>query len=168
MTNKRYYRTNVNLEDNNHEPYYNIRDRKKGGNNVLFMVGGKHTSKEIVDKLNEQEERIKKLEEENKLKGDFRNFVNEDIVQIKKENEQLKEALKELKEIGDYQAMVIQESYDMKSSIEDEIDKKIAVLTDAKIKSFHNGDEELLKKIKFSIQVLRELKEVIKNGDAGD
>lgn len=81
------------------------------------------------------------------------------------ENEQLKEALKELKEIGDYQAMVIQESYDMKSSIEDEIDKKIAVLTDAKIKSFHNGDEELLKKIKFSIQVLRELKEVIKNGD---
>lgn len=82
------------------------------------------------------------------------------------ENEQLKEALKELKKIGDYQAMVIQESYDMKSSIEDEIDKKIAVLTDAKIKSFHNGDEELLKKIKFSIQVLRELKEVIKNGDA--
>ena len=116
---------------------------------------------QAAKRLNEQDERIKKLEEENKLKGDFRNFVNEDIVRIKKENEQLKEALKELKEIGDYQAMVIQETYD----IEDEIDKKIAVLTDAKMKSFHNEDEELLKKIKFSIQVLRELKEVIKNGD---
>lgn len=64
---KRYYRTNVNLEDNNHEPYYNIRDRKKGGNNVLFMVGGKYTSKEIVDRLNEQDEQIKKLEKENKF-----------------------------------------------------------------------------------------------------
>ena len=63
--NKRYYRTNVNLEDNNHEPYYNIRDKKKEGNNVLFMVGGKYTSKEIVDRLNEQEERIKELEKEN-------------------------------------------------------------------------------------------------------
>ena len=58
---KRYYRTNVNLEYNNHEPYYNIRDRKKEGNNVLFMVGGKYTSKEIVDRLNEQEERIQRL-----------------------------------------------------------------------------------------------------------
>ena len=65
MTNKRYYRTNVNLEDNNHEPYYNIRDKKKEGNNVLFMVGGKYTSKEIVDKLNEKEERIRELEKEN-------------------------------------------------------------------------------------------------------
>ena len=61
--NKRYYRTNVNLEDNNHEPYYNIRDRKKEGNNVLFMVGGKYTSKEIVNKLNEQEETIKRLKQ---------------------------------------------------------------------------------------------------------
>ena len=58
---KRYYRTNVNLEYNNHEPYYNIRDRKKEGNNVLFMVGGKYTSKEIVDRLNEQEETIQGL-----------------------------------------------------------------------------------------------------------
>lgn len=84
-----------------------------------------------------------------------------EVVDLLNENEQLKEALKELKEIGDYQAMVIQESYDMKSLIEGEIDKKIAALTEAKIKSFQNGDEELLGKIKFSIQVLRELKEVI-------
>ena len=80
---------------------------------------------------------------------------------LKIENEQLKGALKELKEIGDYQEMRIQELYGMNSLIEDEIDKKIAVLTDAKIKSFQNEDEELLGKIKFSIQVLRELKEVI-------
>lgn len=80
-----------------------------------------------------------------------------EVVDLLNENEQLKEALKELKEIGDYQAMVIQESYD----IEDEIDNKIADLTEAKIKSFQDGDEELLGKIKFSIQVLRELKEVI-------
>lgn len=101
------------------------------------------------------------LKKENELKGDFRNFINEDIVRIKKENEQLKEALKELKEIGDYQEMRIQELCDMNSLIEDGIDKKIAVLTDAKIKSFQNGDEELFGKIKFSIQVLRELKEEI-------
>ena len=64
---KRYYRTNVNLEDNNHKSYYNIRDRKKEGNNVLFMVNGKYTSKEIVDRLNEQDVRIKELESENKM-----------------------------------------------------------------------------------------------------
>lgn len=58
---KRYYRTYVNLEDNNHEPYYNIRDKKKEGNNVLFMIGGKYTSKKIVDLLNEQEEEIQRL-----------------------------------------------------------------------------------------------------------
>lgn len=58
-------------------------------------------AKAICNKLNEQEERIKELEEENKrlkkeneLKGDFRNFINEDMVRIKKENEQLKNALK--------------------------------------------------------------------------
>lgn len=80
--------------------------------------------------------------------------------ELAEENQQLKGALKELKEIGDYQAMRIKELDNMNSLIEDEIDKKIAVLTDAKIKSFQNGDEELLMKIKFSIQVLRELKEV--------
>lgn len=87
--------------------------------------------------------------------------ASERITLLEKENEQLKEALKELKEIGDYQEMRIQELCDMHSLIEDEIDKKIAVLTDAKIKSFQNGDEELFGKIKFSIQVLRELKERI-------
>lgn len=85
------------------------------------------------------------------------NYIVDKLNELSNENRQLKEALKELKEIGDYQAMVIQESYD----IGDEIDKKIAVLTEAKIESFQNGDEELLGKIKFSIQVLKELKEVI-------
>lgn len=79
------------------------------------------------------------------------------------ENQTYREALKELKEIGDYQAMRIQELQDMNSLIEDEIDKKIAVLTDAQIKSFQDEDEELFGKVKFSIQVLRELKEVILN-----
>ena len=64
MTEKRYYRTFVNLEDNQHNPYYNIRDKSKEGNNIVFMVVGKYTSKDIVDKLNEQEERIKELEYE--------------------------------------------------------------------------------------------------------
>ena len=89
---------------------------------------------------------------------DYMEEVVDVLNKLSDENEQLKEALKELKEIGDYQEMRIQELYDM---VEDEIDKKIAVLTDAKIKSFQDGDEELLGKIKFSIQVLRELKEVI-------
>ena len=81
---------------------------------------------------------------------------------LHEENTTFREALKELKEIGDYQAMTIKELYNIISLIEDEIDKKIAVLTDAKIKSFQNEDEELFMKIKFSIQVLRELKERIK------
>lgn len=51
----------------------------------------------------------------------------------------------------------------MQELYEDEIDKKIAILTDAKIKCIQNEDEELLGKIKFGIQVLRELKEVILN-----
>lgn len=77
--NKRYYRTNVNLEDNNHEPYYNIRDRKKEGNNVLFMVGGKYTSKEIVDKLNEQDAKIREQDkhEEKLFSYFFKRFEEE-------------------------------------------------------------------------------------------
>lgn len=86
--------------------------------------------------------------------------VVELLNKLNDENKTFRAALKELKEIGDYQAMRIKELDDENRLIEDEIDKKIAVLTDAKIKSFQNGDEELLKKIKFSIQVLRELKEV--------
>lgn len=62
--NKRYYRTNVNLGDNNNEPYYNIRDRKKEENNVLFMVSGKYISKNIIDLLNEQEKQIQELKKE--------------------------------------------------------------------------------------------------------
>jgi len=81
--------------------------------------------------------------------------------ELAEENQTFREALKELKEIGDYQEMRIRELSDMNSLIEDEIDKKIAVLTDAQIKSFQNEDEELFGKVKFSIQVLRELKEVI-------
>ena len=92
---KRYYRTYVNLVYNNHEPYYNIRDRKKGGNNVLFMVGGKHTSKEIVDRLNEQEETINNLKKalwESEMsyieeKNEYSIDVERDIDWLKKEFE---------------------------------------------------------------------------------
>jgi len=87
--------------------------------------------------------------------------VVERLNELHEENQTFREALKELKEIGDYQEMRIRELSDMNSLIEDEIDKKIAVLTDAQIKSFQNEDEELFGKVKFSIQVLRELKEVI-------
>ena len=83
------------------------------------------TTNKVVDLLNEQEEQIKELEKdlndalnrieersidiqllkeengnlkkENELKGDFRNFINEDIVRIKKENEKLKNEIKMLK-----------------------------------------------------------------------
>ena len=65
MTKKRYYRTFVNLEDNQHNPYYNIRDKTKDGNNILFMVTGRYTSKDIVDLLNEQDAVIKRLKKEN-------------------------------------------------------------------------------------------------------
>lgn len=48
----------------------------------------------ILKKLQEENERLKK---ENDLKGDFRNFINEDIVRIKKENEQLKQEIDSLR-----------------------------------------------------------------------
>lgn len=64
-------------------------------------------------------------------------------------------------EIDDFQDLLSKNDNVCHDRIINLIDKKIAVLTDAKIKSFQNGDEELLMKIKFSIQVLRELKEVI-------
>lgn len=61
---------------------------------------------EVVCLLNEQEERIKELEEENgslkkenKLKEDFRSFINEDIVQIKEENQRL---IKMLDNVANY------------------------------------------------------------------
>ena len=64
---------------------------------VYVVCGGEHSADVVATALNELineneqlKERIKKLEEENKLKGDFRNFVNKDIVRIKKENKQLK------------------------------------------------------------------------------
>ena len=66
MTKKRYYRTNTNIYDNiTNTPYYSIRDIKKEEYNVLFIVSGKNTSKNIIDLLNEQEERINELELEN-------------------------------------------------------------------------------------------------------
>ena len=96
---------------------------------------------EIVDLLNEQDEQIKELEKdlndalnrieersidvqllkeengnlkkENELKGDFRNFINEDIVRIKKENEQLKEEVERLKCIN--------------KQLEERLDKDIAL-----------------------------------------
>lgn len=64
------------------------------------IIGAKDTElhltlnvKIMIRELNAQNQRIKELESENKLKGDFRNFINEDIVRIKKENEQLKKML---------------------------------------------------------------------------
>ena len=66
MTKKRYYRTNTNIYDNiTTAPYYSIRDRNKEEYNVLFIVSGKNTSKNIIDLLNEQEERINELQLEN-------------------------------------------------------------------------------------------------------
>lgn len=52
---------------------------------------------------------------------------------------------------------------DMISLIEDEIDKKIELLTDAETECIQNDNKELYGKVKFSIQVLRELKEVFLN-----
>lgn len=132
MTEKRYFINSL----------QNIEDKVSG---VIFC-----DVSQITDQLNEYDERFYQL------------FAEHSELQVKnkrlkQENEYLKEALEELKEIGDYQAMRIQE-YDM---IEDKIDEKIAVLTDAKIKSFQNEDEELFGKVKFGIQVLRELKEAM-------
>ena len=111
----------------------------------------------LVNELSKENEELKEeIDYFERKKYEYHNkwnLAHLDNINLRKENEQLKEALKELKEIGDYQEMRIQELCDMNSLIEDEIDKKIAVLTDAKIKSFQDGDEELLGKIKFSIQV---------------
>lgn len=78
--NKRYYRTNVNLEDNNHEPYYNIRDKKKEGNNVLFMIGGKYTSKEIVGLLNKQDKELENSKKQLKrVYNYFMDYLEDEI-----------------------------------------------------------------------------------------
>ena len=45
--------------------------------------------------LKKENKELKKVM--NELKGDFRNFINEDIVRIKKENEKLKNEIKMLK-----------------------------------------------------------------------
>lgn len=83
MTEKRYYRTNTNIYDNiTNAPYYSIRDRKKEESNVLFIVGGKNTSKNIIDLLNEQEERIKELE--NKLNQTALEFLNHETISMGK------------------------------------------------------------------------------------
>lgn len=74
-------------------------------NNVVDLLNEqgktiKELEKDLNDALNRIEERsidvqlLKEengnLKKENELKGDFRNFINEDIVRIKKENEKLK------------------------------------------------------------------------------
>lgn len=51
----------------------------------------------VCQLITKKDKEIRKLKEENELKGDFRNFINEDIVQIKKENEKLKNEIKMLK-----------------------------------------------------------------------
>ena len=75
--------------------------------------------------------------------GEVVNIMNE----LAEENQHLKKNIKKIN--------------DMNNLIKNTIDKKIAVLTDAKIKSFQNGDEELFMKIKFALQVLRELKKEV-------
>ena len=77
--------------------------------------------------------------------GVFDNFKNEYVTawgSVEKVCEKLNELVAENKQI------------------EDKIDEKITLLTDAKIESFQNEDEVLLGKIKFGIQLLMELKEV--------
>lgn len=81
-------------------------------NNVVDLLNEqgktiKELEKDLNDALNRIEERsidvqlLKEengnLKKENELKGDFRNFINEDIVRIKKENEKLKNEIKMLK-----------------------------------------------------------------------
>ena len=54
---------------------------------------------DLNDALNRIEERsndIQLLKEENDLKGDFRNFIYEDIIRIKNENKELKKEVKNL------------------------------------------------------------------------
>ena len=57
----------------------------------------KELEKDLNDALNQIEERsidIQLLKEENELKADFRNFINEDIIRIKNENKELKKEVK--------------------------------------------------------------------------
>lgn len=75
--------------------------------NIKLKQENKELEKDLNDALNRIEERsidvqlLKEengnLKKENELKGDFRNFINEDIVRIKKENEKLKNEIKMLK-----------------------------------------------------------------------
>ena len=74
---------------------------------------------DLNDALNRIEERsndIQLLKEENELKADFRNFINEDIVRIKNENEQLKKEVKKFKCIN--------------KQLEERLDKDIALNMD--------------------------------------
>lgn len=64
----------------------------------------------IVNKLNELSEENAKLKKENELKGDFRNFINEDIVQIKNENKQLKQSEQEFREYCNYLKSVLEDN----------------------------------------------------------
>ena len=79
----------------------------------------KELEKDLNDALNQIEERsidIQLLKEENELKADFRNFINEDIVRIKNENEQLKKEVKKFKCIN--------------KQLEERLDKDIALNMD--------------------------------------
>ena len=97
MTKKRFKfrRFDVDVENINKISLYEIDNNPNNDldkSNLFYVYSLTDANVQaIVDKLNSQEEQIKKLEKENELKGDFRNFINEDIVQMKKENAQLKQ-----------------------------------------------------------------------------
>ena len=92
-----------------------------------------------------------------KEKNDY--FTIDNVLDIMNELSEREERL--LSEIDDFQDLLSKNDNVCHDRVINLIDEKIAVLTDAKIKSFQNEDEELFMKIKFSIQILRELKEVI-------
>lgn len=66
-------------------------DRLVSTSEYICELNGLHN---LVEKYKTRVWQLKKeneqLKKENELKGDFRNFINEDIVRIKNENERLK------------------------------------------------------------------------------
>ena len=93
--------------------------------------------------------------------GKIFDFTIDNVLDIMNELSEREERL--LSEIDDFQDLLSKNDNVCHDRVINLIDEKIAVLTDAKIKSFQNEDEELFMKIKFSIQILRELKLVMWN-----
>lgn len=109
--NKRFKITKSKLVENAHV----IEDKEK---QFTFptLVGddrGLMAYKKALNKLSEENRNLKR---ENELKSDFRNFINEDIVRIKNENEELKKEIKKFKCIN--------------KQLEERLDKDIALNMD--------------------------------------